>query len=58
MAQLVYFQNLYYATSIAEGFYGYGSFDTASYERSPSSGRLGDYNLGVTVNLADPNFNT
>src|SRR3954447_7343597 len=58
MAQLAYFQNLYYATSIAEGFYGYGSFDTVSYEWAPSSGQLGDYDLGVTVNLSDPTFNT
>jgi len=58
MAQLVYFQGLDYATSIAEAFYGDGSFDTVSYENAPSSGSVGDYDLGVTVNLTDPIFNT
>ena len=47
-----------YAESAAETFYGDGSFDTVSYLNAPSSATIGDYDTGVTVNLADPSLNT
>ena len=47
MAQLVNFSGIRYATSTAEAFYGTGSFDTVSYEGAPSSGAVGDYDVGV-----------
>jgi Ca2+-binding RTX toxin-like protein len=58
MAQLVNFLGLYYATSTAEAYYGTGSFDTVSYEKAPSSGSVGDYDVGVTVDLANTLLNT
>ena len=51
MAQLVNFSGIRYATSTAEAFYGTGSFDTVSYEGAPSSGAVGDYDVGVKVDL-------
>ena len=58
MAQLVNFIGLVYATSTAEAFYGSGSFDTVSYEKAPSLGPVGDYDMGVTINLTDAYVNT
>jgi hypothetical protein len=58
MAMLVHFQGLAYASNTAEAFYAEGPFDTVSYERAPSARKVGDYDLGVTVNLTDPYLNT
>jgi len=58
MAQLVNFSGIRYATSTAEAFYGTGSFDTVSYEGAPSSGAVGDYDVGVKVDLANTLLNT
>jgi len=58
MAQLVNFYGLAYATSAAEAFYGTGGFDTVSYEKAPSSGSVGSYDLGVTLDLMYPYLNT
>src|SRR5215213_4151238 len=57
MAQLVNFYGLAYATSAAEAFYGTGGFDTVSYEKAPSSGSVGSYDLGVTLDLMYPYLN-
>jgi Ca2+-binding RTX toxin-like protein len=46
-----------FATSKAEAFRGTGTFDTVSYENAPSRMTLGDYDLGVTVDLASPRRN-
>src|SRR5215218_28637 len=58
MALLVNFTGFVYATGVAEGFYGSGNFDTVSYEKAPSIGSVGSYDLGVTVDLANPSLNT
>jgi len=58
MATLVNFQGLWYATSIAEAFYGTGSLDIVSYEKAPTSATVGDYDVGVTVDLANTLLNT
>jgi Ca2+-binding RTX toxin-like protein len=53
-----HFQGTAYATSRAEAFDGDGLSDTVSYENAPSSGSVGQYDKGVTVNLASPSLNT
>jgi Ca2+-binding RTX toxin-like protein len=58
MALLVNFTGLVYATSTAEAFHAEGSFDTVSYERAPSFLKVGDYDAGVTVDLANTALNT
>jgi Ca2+-binding RTX toxin-like protein len=58
MAIVKRFTGTIYATSKAEAFYGDGSFDTVSYVNAPSSLTLGDYDLGVTVDLANLSLNT
>jgi Ca2+-binding RTX toxin-like protein len=58
MALLISFQGLTYATNTAEAFYAEGPFDTVSYESAPSAGKVGDYDVGVTVNFTDPYLNT
>lgn len=58
MATVKNFQGTIYAQSIAETFYGKdGSFDTVSYVNAPSSLTVGDYDIGVTVDLVDPSIN-
>ena len=58
MAKVVNFQGVVYATSTNEAFYGNGSFDTVTYAAAPSSLTVGDYDLGVIVDLANPVVNT
>jgi len=58
MAATVHFLGMVYATSIGEAFYGDGSFDAVSYENAPSAGRFGQYDVGVTVDLASLSRNT
>jgi Ca2+-binding RTX toxin-like protein len=58
MAQLVEFDGRVYAASTAEAFHGTGSLDTVSYAKAPSAAQLGDYDLGVTVDLVSPSLNT
>ena len=58
MAIVKRFMGTIYATSKGETFYGDGSFDTVSYLNAPSSLTLGDYDVGVTVDLANPLRNT
>jgi Ca2+-binding RTX toxin-like protein len=58
MALLVNFTGFAYASGIAEAYYGSGSFDTVSYEKAPSIGSVGSYDLGVTVDIASPSLNT
>jgi Ca2+-binding RTX toxin-like protein len=58
MAIIKRFIGTVYATSNVEAFYGDGSFDTVSYLNASSSLTLGDYDVGVTVDLASPWLNT
>jgi Ca2+-binding RTX toxin-like protein len=51
-------EQTYYATSRPEAFYGWGFDDTVSYENAPSSGSIGQYDVGVTVSLENPYINT
>jgi Ca2+-binding RTX toxin-like protein len=58
MAKVVNFQGRVYATSVAETFSGGGRLDTVSYANAPSARTVGDYDLGVTVNLSNSSLNT
>src|SRR6476660_7536059 len=58
MALLVNFQGIFFATSTAEAYYATGSLDNVSYEKAPSLGQVGDYDVGVTVDLANTILNT
>jgi hypothetical protein len=57
MASVVHFSGTVFATKTQEAFYGDGSFDTVSYANAPNIFKLGDYDAGVTVNLANPSGN-
>src|SRR5215216_3984457 len=57
MASVVHFTGTVFATKTQEAFYGDGSFDTVSYANAPNIFKLGDYDAGVTVNLANPSGN-
>ena len=56
-AKKVYVDNTAYATSQPEAFQGNGTLNIVSYENAPSRMTLGDYDLGVTVDLASPRRN-
>ncbi len=58
MAIVKRFTGTTYATGTVEAFYGDAGFDTVSYLNAPSALTLGDYDLGVTVDLASPFLNT
>src|SRR5215217_8667161 len=57
MASVVHFTGTVLATKTQEAFYGDGSFDTVSYANAPKIFTFGDYDAGVTVNLANPSAN-